>query len=862
MVALRLKHIRQISLALLLASTIILTGCGEAFEKFSREQTPGYTDVVIGRGATGAPFAKDILNGGLMIYAMSPDGGYTKSAYMPTETGSTIMRLPNGSYKFYGLGWDTATLSTNPFCGRGNLGQTVALNGTAQTVQIYVDQTSCADSFFSDSNFIMSGAPTALHVVFCASNKNVNVLSTAMDCATNGDESSAFMFGNATGGITSLEGGGNENSSKFLFGANTYGAGSQMELFITSFNSGLNGNGILQRRISTSMFTTPGVTMAKLTAAEDKVVYIATQENTGRGLYVTSSTRIETSRINGGPTTANVKGFKLIENDTKVVYVSDEDTASRYEIFVVDIDGTDRIKISGATTGPGVAIDSGTQRPIWDITSDGTKVVYASQEPAAGDHSVFVALTSTASSSTLISPTKGHAGAVVIEQIQITPNNARAVFLGNLGTPVGRKEIYSAVLSPPATATVISQATQVSVTDRFEMDKDHDDPTIGSGKIAYSGDLVAAMVGRRDLAVVNADGTGHCLLTDISAVSAGASGDGVDRIVLNQGGTKIIYSRELSSAGTSDPRNRLFYNDISGACPAANSGVQLTDAGAFTGTGINPTFSGNGARDIAFADSDTRVIYIADQDGVGAGNGTQELWTVNIDGSGRTKISGTVTPGALGNVNGFNIGGTANTTVAFRGDMDVDADMEVYSVGVTGTPARVKISPPILTASAVQDFHIFRNADLVMMQLTLAGESSHTIVVRNLSDSTLRTIAKTHSATPLGRFRVHMLSHEAVGTSIVGFQTSISSGCLSGPASDGMHTNTSLKIPAGSVSGQIPFAVAIEIFPLASTCSGNSYFTFFPMGLARADLSAPAQIDTHTAGDSVITKVFIRDRLF
>src|SRR3990167_6789162 len=238
-----------------LAVGAALSGCSGALEKFGREQAPGYTDVLIGRGPSGVPLAKDILNGGLMVYAMTPGGEITKSVFLPSESTAVVMRLPNGSYKFLGLGWTTAGMTTNPYCGFGSSsgipGETVTLTGTATAVQITLANTECDDPKLADPDFLVAGAPTPLSLVFCASNKNINGLSVGTNCDANGDESSFFLSGNSAGVIGTVQQGGNDadGSAIFLFPSTAYATGSLKELFVIDFNGGLNGNAILQRRI-------------------------------------------------------------------------------------------------------------------------------------------------------------------------------------------------------------------------------------------------------------------------------------------------------------------------------------------------------------------------------------------------------------------------------------------------------------------------------------------------------------------------------------------------------------------------------------------------------------------------------------
>lgn len=141
---------------------IILIACGK------KEVPEGYTKVIFNTHAESHSKTPSGMNKGVMVYARETGGTFKSLAKHGTSISNFLstnsqMILPNGTYKFFAIGFNTTSTATPPsstpqpfdgnydsrvYCGVGNSGQEVTLNGTNATVNITITE---------DSNVVTNG---------------------------------------------------------------------------------------------------------------------------------------------------------------------------------------------------------------------------------------------------------------------------------------------------------------------------------------------------------------------------------------------------------------------------------------------------------------------------------------------------------------------------------------------------------------------------------------------------------------------------------------------------------------------------------------------------------------------------------
>lgn len=188
-----MAQLQQKKFSLLFVATLFLGSCGQ-YSRFA-DRTDGLTTVRFGTGPTNGPAALT-LTGGVMIYAIG-EGGLPQRTIKLVDagnaSGSRSLTLPNGSYRFYALGYSAANLQGTVACGSANAGEPLALNGTARTVELNLTHTNCQDSpFTSSALFYLPGSGfRPLQLVSCdsvAGNATVEAFTATSTCTGGGLE--------------------------------------------------------------------------------------------------------------------------------------------------------------------------------------------------------------------------------------------------------------------------------------------------------------------------------------------------------------------------------------------------------------------------------------------------------------------------------------------------------------------------------------------------------------------------------------------------------------------------------------------------------------------------------------------------
>ncbi len=146
-----MKKIRLILIALAVCNLI---SCGQILGKRLERLQSGTTKVRINLGGNGLN-AASVLPGNIMIYAINTAVTRGGATALTDEFDGTTFILPNDAYNFYAVGWTGPNpMEGQAYCGYGNAGSVVTLDGTPTTVNLTLTESNCgflATTFFADT---------------------------------------------------------------------------------------------------------------------------------------------------------------------------------------------------------------------------------------------------------------------------------------------------------------------------------------------------------------------------------------------------------------------------------------------------------------------------------------------------------------------------------------------------------------------------------------------------------------------------------------------------------------------------------------------------------------------------------------
>ena len=347
-------------------------------------------------------------------------------------------------------------------------------------------------------------------------------------------------------------------------------------------------------------------------------------------------------KISGTPMTGSVTSFAVSPNGATAVYIADQETAGRFELYRAPVNGSSAaVKLStGLALGTG---DVGVSR--FEITPDGSRVVFlADANHGAGSDDLFSVPIDGSASPVQLSA----AAAAPVTAFGLSPDSATAVFFG-LDTVFGsgRVEAYAAPVGAAASAHQISDvgtgvtgasvvyaiisansarvvyAADPAVDGRFQWF------SVPAGAAAPGQDVqLSAALGSVSLVAITPDSSTAVYTADEGVVgvqeiysvpvAGGArvrldpamAGSGVDALAISPNGTRVAYLADQNTAGVTEVYRALV--------SVAGSGIRL-----------NPALAGTQLADTVNVSPDgTMVLYEADQNSAG----TFELFSVPIDG--------------------------------------------------------------------------------------------------------------------------------------------------------------------------------------------------------------------------------------
>jgi WD40-like Beta Propeller Repeat len=817
-------------LAWILAVTTFLPACGKFHDLFGRLKT---TKVTVGGRRSGlAPFA--VLNGGMLVYALKDDGN-AQSIFLPDETQPATLNLPNGNYAFTAVGWDLATLTGTPRC--GDAGQTYSLTGTDTDVTIDMNPANCttAGNPYFNAQSYSGSTEIPLQLVFCAPDTNLGSMTYSSDCS-GGLESSMFAKGNSSATIG--EGDYFPYNSIMVYVANPV---SLNELYATTVGS--DGTDVVRLSPPPPAGST-GVISTRAIPNTNKGLFIMNMgSSAGNALFLYDLSTLDSTQISQTLTgRQGVQEFRIAPDGSYVVFVSDAAASGQYDLYSVPLAGPTYpapARISATQAGmPGIhncGSCTGDHRWDFDINPDSTNpfVVYsAAQASSTTTYNLFIAsltgATVAASAnicgaplSNIPSGTAISCGEVpypggVVDSVRFTYDSRHLIYHVNYST---QNWLYSIDTTYNTTASTLTASAPNSITSNSPLP--WTTPGNASTKVIYftnvSSQLSAHVV---DLANPSSTNKGlQNFTTPEQGVAATQFSPDDNTVFIVTQNSSMIPIHLLSL--TTNPTGNF-------------SGVTYTDySGLLSGSQkIYSLAKGKNNNYFTIDNSNTYLIYSSDQNTAG----NVELFYSTIGTNGASAISGTGITSSANSVNSFTV--TPGGIVYFSASIDIPGRPEIYSTTLTAGPTPIRIGSGY-TLGNVSEVSANPTGDgLFIKAAPHSNASALEGWIYDIANNSYTEVTRFPDGSPsgLGRVMVSLMTYDLGGDNPVPAIQSTCMGYLSGSSDGGVIQDPvkTISVPTGLGGGTAsPFVVAVDVFPLATSCTGPSVRYLFKDGIAN-----------------------------
>jgi Tol biopolymer transport system component len=400
-----------------------------------------------------------------------------------------------------------------------------------------------------------------------------------------------------------------------------------------------------------------------------KIAFMATVAGV-RELYVVSSSGGPVTKVSG-PMVAggNVQIMYWAPDNSRLLYIAEQDTVTVRELYTVRPDGTGRVKISG----PMAAGGTGVAGPIAAWSPDSSRIAYPAFQDSSTVSEVYTSLPDGTGnvkvSGTLVAggttgfPAWSPDGSKLAYPAMENTLNAMELFTVS---PDGTGRVR---VCPPFAAGQSVTSLLATLPVRFNnWSKD-------SQRLVYIANQDSTT--SKDLYSVKADGTGNVKLSGTLA-----SGANVTQFQWQQGsGARVAYSADQDTKGVIE-----LYSSL-----AAGGGNVKVSAPLAPGGHVEAPSTASGS--FFWSWDGSRIAYRAD----GTPVGTRELYTALPDtAAGTVKVSGTL----LGTeVTDFSWSADS-ARILYRAQETTAGIYDLYST-LAGGGGRVKLSPTISSGSGV-----------------------------------------------------------------------------------------------------------------------------------------------------------------
>ena len=356
-------------------------------------------------------------------------------------------------------------------------------------------------------------------------------------------------------------------------------------------------------------------------------------------------------RISAAAMAGSVNTFALSPDGVTAVYIADQDTLGRFELYSAPVDGSvPPVKLSS-----GLAFGGGDQGvSLFLVTADSNHVVFLADPNLGGG---FDELVSAPIDGSVAAVRLNVASEAPVTAVGLAPNGRVGYF--GVG-PSGAVELYGATVGSGGSGSRLTN--------------------VGAGNAA--GDVVAADFSPDSSRVVFAADAATDNLFQWFSVS----------LTAGTPGSEVQLSNALSTvslgAVSSDSSTVVYTGD--------DLTSQILDLFAVPLTGgtpirLNPAHSGNGVSAIAISPDGTRVAYLADQNSIDV----REVYGAQIDvaGSGIRLNTPLAPPQSADTL----MISPDSTTVVYEADENLPGTVELYAVALDGSASPTTlhgVTPP------------------------------------------------------------------------------------------------------------------------------------------------------------------------
>jgi Tol biopolymer transport system component len=349
-------------------------------------------------------------------------------------------------------------------------------------------------------------------------------------------------------------------------------------------------------------------------------------------------------KLNGPfPPGGGASFFKMNPLGTHVIYLADQETDGVFELYRVPVKGGTSIKLNGSLVTGGEVMSGFVE------TSDGLWVVYRADLAIDESVELYSVRTSGGPSIRLNTPLIGD-GSDILSDFVVSPDGSRVIYRARPEIS-GIDDLYS-VLVCGGTPVKLNDAAIIT-------------DGIANGPIVTPDSQRVIYCARRNNSIFNlysvAIGGGSSIQLNGPLVTGGRVFD----YTVTPDGTRVIYTAEQDTDGVLE----LYSVPVNG--------------GAVVKLNASLPVGGNVSSDFQVTPDSSRVVYLADQDI----NGIDELYSVPVAGAPVVKLNGLLVKGGMvwnaARAKHFQIT-PDSTRVVYLADQDIDEQVELYSVPVSG----------------------------------------------------------------------------------------------------------------------------------------------------------------------------------
>ncbi len=368
------------------------------------------------------------------------------------------------------------------------------------------------------------------------------------------------------------------------------------------------------------------------------------------------------------PASSSKDKFVKTPDGTKVVYIADEDTLGKNELYVVDLEGGNKRKLNQPLIPDGDVIS-------FVVSPNSQKVAFltdANEDGKINLYTIGLDGTNLAQVNAGV-PTTSH---VVWDSYKFMPNSLKLVFVTDELGVAGSLGLFIADVDGTNRIALNTTSPGNGVVNwKFEISP--------SGRIVYPSRATGS-ANEWIMGSVLSDATGYRRLSALTGdVSRTVQ---QDAFLITPNGTKVVY---LSTA-ISALRKELYSVDIDAIYPTSEVKISGT---------IQPNGNVDGYAGVMFqstADS-SKIIFAGDVDT----DNIKELYSVAVGGGAVTKVSAALSLGS--NVSGFKIASNSQDLL-YVADADVVGVKELYHVNLLSMATKTKQNSALASGENIVDF--------------------------------------------------------------------------------------------------------------------------------------------------------------